>query len=361
VDSWALTQRSWTAATSVTPPTRPLVLKSDQAHRQERHRHRPGPGDLRLPDAAQPGRLQLRRHPSADPPRIETVTSETGADHHRPSPTRSAYAARTCRPPRTTTPRAATRPTGTSTARPNPSLDWFHKYRVTGGPLLRPDRPEGRRARLQLLRSGLALQRRPDHPLRRAHLVHLARLRQGHPHHRRLRRHPVQDGVALPAGHERRQAEGRHDAFRLRRRHRLHRPGRGRPSPTATRTPALREQITYNGDAEVTVTVNDPWSKKTATQHKSYADIEAYYVRTGSPTPTPTSPPRRSGAPAPPTTTTTTTACPPRSTTRARPPSRGDETCTRTWYARNDTLGINSLVSRTRTVGQDLLVAETRA
>ncbi|MCX5417292.1 polymorphic toxin-type HINT domain-containing protein [Streptomyces sp. NBC_00059] len=37
----------------------------------------------------------------------------------------------------------------------------------------------------------------------------------------------------------------------------------------------------------------------------------------------------------------------------------GDETCTRTWYARNDDLGINSLASRTRTVGKECSVADT--
>ena len=37
----------------------------------------------------------------------------------------------------------------------------------------------------------------------------------------------------------------------------------------------------------------------------------------------------------------------------------GDETCTRTWYARNDALGITSLVSRTRVVGRPCSVAET--
>ncbi|WP_406349743.1 hypothetical protein [Streptomyces sp. NBC_00658] len=42
-----------------------------------------------------------------------------------------------------------------------------------------------------------------------------------------------------------------------------------------------RETVTYNGASEVAGTVNDPWSRKTATQHKSYADTEAYYVRTG--------------------------------------------------------------------------------
>ncbi|MFF3394742.1 polymorphic toxin-type HINT domain-containing protein [Streptomyces sp. NPDC002669] len=37
----------------------------------------------------------------------------------------------------------------------------------------------------------------------------------------------------------------------------------------------------------------------------------------------------------------------------------GDETCTRTWYARNTGAGINSLVSRTRTVGKECSVADT--
>ncbi|WP_432053551.1 polymorphic toxin-type HINT domain-containing protein [Streptomyces sp. bgisy022] len=37
----------------------------------------------------------------------------------------------------------------------------------------------------------------------------------------------------------------------------------------------------------------------------------------------------------------------------------GDETCTRTWYARNADAGINSLVSRTRTVGRECSVADT--
>ena len=41
-----------------------------------------------------------------------------------------------------------------------------------------------------------------------------------------------------------------------------------------------REQITYDGATPISVEVNDPWSNKTATQHKSYANVEAYYVRT---------------------------------------------------------------------------------
>ncbi|MFD3585856.1 hypothetical protein [Streptomyces sp. NPDC058683] len=51
-------------------------------------------------------------------------------------------------------------------------------------------------------------------------------------------------------------------------------------SDTDPYTGQLREQITYNGSTPVTVKVDDPWLKKTATQHTSYADTEAYYVRT---------------------------------------------------------------------------------
>ncbi|MEU1518525.1 RHS repeat-associated core domain-containing protein [Streptomyces sp. NPDC005811] len=115
-----------------------------------------------------------------------------------------------------------------------------------------------------------------------------------------------------------------------------------------------RETVTYNGDTEVAGVVNDPWSKRTATQHKSYADAEAYYVRTGA-------------------THTRTTV-----TSRLTPYDRvrtvttgydgygmaetsedqgddaidGDETCTRTWYARNEAVGLISLVSRIRTVAK---------
>ncbi|GHI07933.1 RHS repeat-associated core domain-containing protein [Streptomyces cellostaticus] len=124
-----------------------------------------------------------------------------------------------------------------------------------------------------------------------------------------------------------------------------------------------RESVTYNGDTEVSGTINDPWSKRTATQHKSYADTEAYYVRTAA--------------------TRTRTAI----TSKLTPFDRvhtvkttyddygmaetvedegddaatGDEKCTRTWYARNDDKGINinSLVSRTRTVAASCATADS--
>ncbi|WP_309485303.1 RHS repeat-associated core domain-containing protein [Streptomyces sp. WELS2] len=122
-----------------------------------------------------------------------------------------------------------------------------------------------------------------------------------------------------------------------------------------------REAVTYDGTEEVGGTVNDPWSKRTATQHKSYADTEAYYVRTAA--------------------THTRT----RITSKLTPYDRvttvktayddygmattvedqgddavtGDEKCTRTWYARNDDKGINSLVSRSRTVAATCATADT--
>ncbi|MFE0040333.1 RHS repeat-associated core domain-containing protein [Streptomyces sp. NPDC059015] len=124
-----------------------------------------------------------------------------------------------------------------------------------------------------------------------------------------------------------------------------------------------RETVTYNGatGTEIGGSVNDPWAKRTATQHKSYADIEAYYVRT-------------SGTHA---RTSITSALPARDRVRSTVTTfddygmaatvedkgddgvTGDEKCTRTWYARNDTLGINSLVSRTRTVAQSCATADS--
>ncbi|GHE73637.1 hypothetical protein GCM10018785_47200 [Streptomyces longispororuber] len=115
-----------------------------------------------------------------------------------------------------------------------------------------------------------------------------------------------------------------------------------------------RETVTYNGATEVSGTINDPWSKRTATQHKSYADTEAYYVRTAATH-------QR---------TRVTSGTDPRDrvrTTRTTYDEYGmpetvedqgdtditdDTTCTRTWHARNPEKGLTSLVSRTRTVAR---------
>ncbi|MEV7416886.1 polymorphic toxin-type HINT domain-containing protein [Streptomyces sp. NPDC089919] len=118
----------------------------------------------------------------------------------------------------------------------------------------------------------------------------------------------------------------------------------------------LREEVTYNGSTPISATLNSPMSRLTASQQKSYADIKAYYVRTA-----------RSYA------YTLLTAAPPAPGTWRRSHTdysyddygmtyrvasagdsakSGDETCTTTWYARNDALGLTSLVSRTRTVSE---------
>ncbi|MFD9121912.1 RHS repeat-associated core domain-containing protein [Streptomyces bottropensis] len=117
---------------------------------------------------------------------------------------------------------------------------------------------------------------------------------------------------------------------------------------------SVRESVTYNGSAEVSGTISTMWWQKTATQHKSYADTEAYMVRVADTTDR--------------TRVTTTGTAVNRahrvsytyddfgmvSTTEDEGDTAvtGDEKCTRTWYARNADNGINSLVSRNRTVAR---------
>ncbi|MHB9856591.1 RHS repeat-associated core domain-containing protein [Streptomyces krungchingensis] len=115
-----------------------------------------------------------------------------------------------------------------------------------------------------------------------------------------------------------------------------------------------RETSTYDGAIEIGGTINDPWSQKTATQHKSYADTEAYYVRTA----------------ASHTRTHITSGITPHDRVRtiattyddygmaSKVEDRGDdavtddEKCTRNTYARNDAAGINALISRVRVVAK---------
>lgn len=122
-----------------------------------------------------------------------------------------------------------------------------------------------------------------------------------------------------------------------------------------------RETVTYDGSTEVSGTVNDPWSKRTATQHKSYADTEAYFVRTGATHER----------------TNVTSKLTPYDRVHTVKTSydaygmaetvedlgddavTGDETCARTWYARNAAKGISSLVSRTRTVAKTCATADS--
>ncbi|MFF3950526.1 ricin-type beta-trefoil lectin domain protein [Streptomyces sp. NPDC001902] len=120
-----------------------------------------------------------------------------------------------------------------------------------------------------------------------------------------------------------------------------------------------RESVSYNGTDEVAGTINDPWSQRTATQHKSYADTEAYFVRTGA------SHARTnitSGITPYDRVRTTVTSydnlgMPIKVEDKGDDSKTGDEKCTRTWYARN-TSGITSLVSRTRVVARNCGIDE---
>lgn len=122
-----------------------------------------------------------------------------------------------------------------------------------------------------------------------------------------------------------------------------------------------RETVTYNGADEVTGTINDPWSRRTATQHKSYADTEAYYVRTGA---SHTRTRITSGStPVDRTRTTVTTyddyGMAQTVEDKGDDAVSDDETCTRTWYARNASVGLTSLVSRTRTTAKPCATADS--
>ncbi|MFE9249626.1 RHS repeat-associated core domain-containing protein [Streptomyces sp. NPDC007088] len=115
-----------------------------------------------------------------------------------------------------------------------------------------------------------------------------------------------------------------------------------------------REVVTYDGTSEVSSTVNDPWSLRTATQHKSYADTEAYFTRTGASHAYTVV--TSKGAPSDRVRTTATTfddlGMPVTVEDRGDDAVSGDEKCTRTWYARNAAAGISAPVSRTRIVAR---------
>ncbi|MER5372056.1 polymorphic toxin-type HINT domain-containing protein [Streptomyces sp. NPDC002553] len=114
-----------------------------------------------------------------------------------------------------------------------------------------------------------------------------------------------------------------------------------------------RETVVYDGATAISSTVNTPWSKRTSTQHKSYADTEAYFLNTAATTThtyitssaTPSWRTRTVN-----TTFDATYGMPVTVSDRGDDSKLGDETCTRTWYARNNATGINSLVSRKRVV-----------
>ncbi|WP_437073140.1 polymorphic toxin-type HINT domain-containing protein [Streptomyces sp. enrichment culture] len=115
----------------------------------------------------------------------------------------------------------------------------------------------------------------------------------------------------------------------------------------------LRQEITYDGAKAISTTVNTYWAHETASQQKSYANIKAHFVK-----------PARTvghtyltiGRDWRSTETSYTYDTTYGATTRIQDHGNtavtGDETCTRTWYARNAAEGLTNLVSRTRTVAK---------
>ncbi|MCX4484660.1 RHS repeat-associated core domain-containing protein [Streptomyces anulatus] len=120
-----------------------------------------------------------------------------------------------------------------------------------------------------------------------------------------------------------------------------------------------RQTIAYDGNTPVSVTVNDPWSARTATQHKSYADTEAYYVRTGKATTHTYLTRSRTWRSTSTATTYDSYGMAERIDSAGDLAKSGDETCTRTWYARNDAVGLSDLTSRIRVVGRPCAMSET--
>ncbi|MFD0372866.1 polymorphic toxin-type HINT domain-containing protein [Streptomyces sp. NPDC127114] len=123
----------------------------------------------------------------------------------------------------------------------------------------------------------------------------------------------------------------------------------------------LREQVTYDGATPISASANEPWSKETARQAgvPDSGDHVARFVRTKKTT-----------------SYTYLTAAQKWRSSNSETVSfdaegravkvvdngdlskEGDETCTQTWYADNDDLGLTSLVSRVRTVASDCSFAE---
>ncbi|MEV7898144.1 RHS repeat-associated core domain-containing protein [Streptomyces cyaneofuscatus] len=115
----------------------------------------------------------------------------------------------------------------------------------------------------------------------------------------------------------------------------------------------LRQEITYDGNTPISVTVNNLWAKETASQQKSYAHTKAHFVRPARTyTYTWLTAPKKWRIAATSQTYDGTYGMVTAVENHGDWGATGDETCSRTWYARNDAKGLTSLVSRTRTVGK---------
>ncbi|MFG2815234.1 polymorphic toxin-type HINT domain-containing protein [Streptomyces sp. NPDC048410] len=122
----------------------------------------------------------------------------------------------------------------------------------------------------------------------------------------------------------------------------------------------LREQVTYDGAMAISATVNDPWSQETARQSVPDAgDRVARYVRTSKVHDYTYLTVPKAWRERQTNTTFDSYGMPATVDDYGQVGKASDETCTRTWYARNSTLGITSLVSRTRTVAAQCSTADT--
>ncbi|MDN3021615.1 polymorphic toxin-type HINT domain-containing protein [Streptomyces sp. S.PB5] len=121
----------------------------------------------------------------------------------------------------------------------------------------------------------------------------------------------------------------------------------------------LREQVTYDGSTAISATVNDPWSKETARQTPPGAgDHVARFVRTEKVHSYTYLTASQSWRERQTSTTFDSYGMPVTVDDFGQVGKGADETCTRTWYARNADLSITSLVSRTRTVSRTCATAD---
>ncbi|MFI0012847.1 RHS repeat-associated core domain-containing protein [Streptomyces globisporus] len=115
----------------------------------------------------------------------------------------------------------------------------------------------------------------------------------------------------------------------------------------------LRQQITYNGSTPISFTFNNLWAKQTASQQKSYAHVKAHYIRNARTyTRTWLTASNSWRVTAVSNTFDDTYGMVTKTEDHGNWSATGDETCTRTWYARNTAVGLTSPVSRTRTVAK---------
>ncbi|MFF4654445.1 polymorphic toxin-type HINT domain-containing protein [Streptomyces sp. NPDC001381] len=123
----------------------------------------------------------------------------------------------------------------------------------------------------------------------------------------------------------------------------------------------LREQVTYDGSTAISVTVNDPWSDETARQAPPGADDHiARYVRTQKVHTYTYLTTTQSWRERLTSTSFDSYGMPVTVEDAGQVGTAKDETCTRTWYARNTDLGIISTVSRTRSVARTCATTDTQ-